>query len=419
MPPKGKGTCKKKGNSEKIKNRAPNPTSDCINSHGKIICNILSRLPVKTLLQFRCVCKKWRSTISNSNFIITHFQHSSSLQRTNSSILIKTRHSDSESSYHALSLFDTLQSSIVELDNPFPYFIPHMYILGPCNGIMCFYQPPWGDVITLWNPSMRRSRMVKLSETKPLKGVHTFVSVGLAFEPQENDFLILRIFCVSPTIHDVPNHVEMCSMKSLGVKGFPIRWEKLKNEMVFYTLRYNCDTIIKGVPYWLAYINDIVLRQTLVRFDVGKMVLEKLPVPPVIREGDYKHYLANFEDSPGMFVLEKRVGFCIDVWIMDEEDGWSKKCNIGPLLGIDRILGCLWNGNIVAENYDNKLLVLFDPVTNSVKAGLEIDNAKKGSYMIFNYSESLHLVEGMLTVKRQDVLTHGLLRDCEEFMQLQ
>ncbi|KAK4361334.1 hypothetical protein RND71_020286 [Anisodus tanguticus] len=291
-----------------------------------------------------------------------------------------------------------------------------MYVLGPCNGIMCLYQPPWGDVITLWNPSMRRSRMVKLSETKPLQGVHSFVSVGLAFDPQNNDFLILRILCVCQTINDVPNHVEMCSMKSFGVKGFRIIWKKLKNEMVFHTPGYSCDAIIKGMPYWLPYINDIVLCQTLVRFDVGNMVLEKLPVPPVIITGDYKHCLANFEDSHAMLMWEKRVGFCIDVSVMDEEDGWSKKRKIGPLWEFDRILGCLWNGNIVAENYERNVMVLFDPVTNSIKATLRIDNARKGSYMISNYSESLFLIEGMQPVRRQDELTHDLSRFGDQFI---
>ena len=39
-----------------------------------IVLNILSRLPVKSLLRFRCVCKTWVSSITTPNFISTHLK---------------------------------------------------------------------------------------------------------------------------------------------------------------------------------------------------------------------------------------------------------------------------------------------------------------------------------------------------------
>uniref|UniRef100_A0ACD5YRJ5 Uncharacterized protein n=1 Tax=Avena sativa TaxID=4498 RepID=A0ACD5YRJ5_AVESA len=43
-----------------------------------IVNEILIRLPVKSLLRFRCVCKAWRSAISNRDLIKSHRQHSQS-----------------------------------------------------------------------------------------------------------------------------------------------------------------------------------------------------------------------------------------------------------------------------------------------------------------------------------------------------
>ena len=40
-----------------------------------IVLNILSRLPVKSLLRFRCVCKTWDSSITTPNFISTHLNN--------------------------------------------------------------------------------------------------------------------------------------------------------------------------------------------------------------------------------------------------------------------------------------------------------------------------------------------------------
>ncbi|KAK7259382.1 hypothetical protein RIF29_24989 [Crotalaria pallida] len=41
-----------------------------------LIIEILSWLPVKSLLQFRCVCKTWKSLISNPNFVKLHLRRS-------------------------------------------------------------------------------------------------------------------------------------------------------------------------------------------------------------------------------------------------------------------------------------------------------------------------------------------------------
>ncbi|KAJ8549340.1 hypothetical protein K7X08_033047 [Anisodus acutangulus] len=60
MPPKGK----EKQNSKKTNN-------NCI-FQVEILCYILSRLPVKTLLRFRSVCKQWRKLISKPDFIADH-----------------------------------------------------------------------------------------------------------------------------------------------------------------------------------------------------------------------------------------------------------------------------------------------------------------------------------------------------------
>ena len=38
----------------------------------EVVLDILARLPVKSLLRFRCVCKPWYSSIANPNFITTH-----------------------------------------------------------------------------------------------------------------------------------------------------------------------------------------------------------------------------------------------------------------------------------------------------------------------------------------------------------
>ncbi|MCI34852.1 F-box/kelch-repeat protein, partial [Trifolium medium] len=42
----------------------------------ELIVEILSKLPVKSLMQFQCVCKSWKSLISDPNFAKKHLRMS-------------------------------------------------------------------------------------------------------------------------------------------------------------------------------------------------------------------------------------------------------------------------------------------------------------------------------------------------------
>ncbi|MCD7445960.1 hypothetical protein HAX54_024664 [Datura stramonium] len=360
MPAKGKGEGEKKEKG-KTQNGAPEPTSDFYFPR-EIISNILCRLPVKSLLRFSCVCKQWQSLISKRDFMATHYAHSSILQHmATSSIIVQTR--PKECFKHVLLLYKPPES-VVALDSLYPCFFPGMSIVGPVNGILCVFQSPWGDVITLWNPAMRMSKMVKLSETKAPPEVPFFVLVGLAFDSQKDDLLILRIFC-SPA---VPNYAE-----------------------------------------------------ALVRFDVGKTEFDKMTLPEDIATGGCKKYLGTFLDFLAILTWEETDGCHIDVWI--EDGGWSQIYQIGPLYGFSRILGCLWNGDIVVEKEDDRKynwIIMLDPMTCSVNSEVRAHNSEKGSFVTINCPESLFLIEGMTqVVNLQDLPDESacktILRLAEQF----
>jgi hypothetical protein len=53
-----------------------------------VLDEILIRLPVKSLLRFKCVSKAWRTAISDPSFIRTHLQLSASRWQQDPSLLI-------------------------------------------------------------------------------------------------------------------------------------------------------------------------------------------------------------------------------------------------------------------------------------------------------------------------------------------
>ncbi|KAK2423466.1 F-box/kelch-repeat protein [Trifolium repens] len=142
-----------------------------------LIQEILSRLPVKFLLQLRCICKSWKSLISHPKFVKKHLRISKTSQHT----------------HHLLvGAINNLQE-LVLWDFPIPYasipnIITQTQIEFPtgnlkctdnlclavcsCDGILCFTTVSGGESAILWNPSIRRFNILP-----PLK----FSSFGRCF----------------------------------------------------------------------------------------------------------------------------------------------------------------------------------------------------------------------------------------------
>lgn len=72
-----------------------------------LIGSILSRLPVKCLLQLQCVCRAWRDLISNPKFAKYHLEHFSIQEK----LMLMER-------LRYLVHYDMLNSAVEELDYP-------------------------------------------------------------------------------------------------------------------------------------------------------------------------------------------------------------------------------------------------------------------------------------------------------------
>ncbi|KAH7865359.1 hypothetical protein Vadar_005606 [Vaccinium darrowii] len=137
----------------------------------EIMVEILLRLPVKSLLRLRCVCKSWRSLISQRKFAKTHLSLASSINPdyTHHRLLITNINHDYTyqgflstdvlSVVLSCSLYSILNDTVVQLDYPLRRDSCVGYrgviILGGCDGLMCIKT---GRTLFLWNPSTRKSK---------------------------------------------------------------------------------------------------------------------------------------------------------------------------------------------------------------------------------------------------------------------
>lgn len=111
-----------------------------------LFTEILSRLPVQTLLRFRSISKSLKSLIDSHNFTNLHLKNSLNFN------LVLCRNSE----FYQID-FPNLTTT-VSLNHPLTRYKSHITIPGSCNGILCisnrFYD------IALSNPNIRKHRAI-------------------------------------------------------------------------------------------------------------------------------------------------------------------------------------------------------------------------------------------------------------------
>ncbi|XP_058736879.1 F-box/kelch-repeat protein At3g23880-like isoform X1 [Vicia villosa] len=136
----------------------------------ELISQILSLLPVKTLMQMKCVCKLWKTLISDSAFAKLHLQRS---PRNTHLLLIQNWSNPDEALDCSVEPFPVTNLLEVRFSPFYTYREinaipddPHYRlknldcweVVGSCNGLLCLRGSSWAPKnhttwLRLWNPA--------------------------------------------------------------------------------------------------------------------------------------------------------------------------------------------------------------------------------------------------------------------------
>ncbi|XP_059440668.1 F-box/kelch-repeat protein At3g06240-like [Corylus avellana] len=169
----------------------------------EIVLNILTLLPPKTLLRFRCVCRTWRTLIGNPDFFTQNTLNQSILRLSDrpSPLLLTEANEGSNDSFkrHFYFLSDqTLecQSQIILKGSLFF----EVTLVASCNGLLCLCDYTLNKIY-LWNPATSdtpRSIPRQRHPPNPFLQVGMLLgTVGFGFDRRSNDFKVLKISHVS------------------------------------------------------------------------------------------------------------------------------------------------------------------------------------------------------------------------------
>ncbi|KAL3628723.1 hypothetical protein CASFOL_027769 [Castilleja foliolosa] len=357
--------------------------SDCVLPQDIMFC-IVTRLPVKSIHRFKAVCKPWCKLFTTPKFMKMH--HAQLSQNQSVMVLAPNRG-------FTFSLFDTNEKKPTNLADPFPEVLFGMQFIGCCNGLICVSFLPVLQIIELWNPALKLNK----SPTWPKLEVGdttAMVSLGFGYDNEGHDFKLVRIVVSVGKKKKMRVEAEVYSCNSDS-------WETIKVGLKFIVLGPKNNAIVNGNPYWVARADG---NEVVVWFDMSKRVFNVLPLSSLslkIREIPNVK-LVDWKGSLAAIVCQKKdenvVSF--DVWVFDDVGKmWSKNHTFGPIgLKVERVLQCFQNGKIIGECLEDGKLFVFDSENGGVKE-IVIDGARKGSYQVYGYTESLAYFKGLAKEK--------------------
>ncbi|KAL6559749.1 hypothetical protein OROGR_004866 [Orobanche gracilis] len=289
----------------------------------ELLREILSRLPAKSLLRFRCISKSWCRMIDSPDLIKLHLNQSSKSYSNHTLILTETGFN-----FHMLDLglLDKPKKAHVSKT---PFLCEEIDgISNTCNGLVVITAETFGP-LALWNPFLRKNRIFPDSPSKPEDPYHfPNVLYGLGYDSRNDDYKVVRNF----ECKDIRTHQLVFS----------------KTEV--YTFQSNVWKEVQPFPSSLSITSQLWVGQVngalhmlctdnsggskIVGFSVENEIYFEIIFPLSIRTKNVMglHLLG---DCLSIDIIDKSQ---INIWVMKEygvQDSWINLISIANLIRMD------------------------------------------------------------------------------------
>ncbi|KAI3890639.1 hypothetical protein MKW92_014165 [Papaver armeniacum] len=263
-----------------------------------IVYEILSRLPVKSLMQLKCVSKHWCSMIQNDRYLIDlHYNQSKAKPRLLITVPRERRdykdykQEENDNIFYPIGNFlviadlmfeggevSALVGTIWEMDTP------SSRISEPLNGLICLFDPEKNHSVQVCNlstsqvtPWIKSTFISNLNVEDEDKYRLRTAMCNLGFDPATKEHKVVCIWSI--------HHHEVCEVLTVGdgrwriIDDLPVN--NFKKSYCFGASIYVNGSIYYS-PWKLGCVGEDDKPKFIVAFDVGKEKFRAIRIPDFI-----------------------------------------------------------------------------------------------------------------------------------------
>lgn len=343
-----------------------------------VLLDVLVRLPISSLIQFRFVC---RSCYAMS--------HDPELPRLHKAVVAKADpilvfHCDypirNQLSFVEYDGDHGADKIVKKISTPFCHSMPEFNVVGSCNGLLCLSDSLFGEPVYVFNPFTRN--YLELPKCRQFQDQE--VLFGFGFHPVTNEYKVVRIVYYRTPRRLIRNHRSYprseVHVLTIGKPNSNNGWRCFGKAPYQLDRQAKDVVVVNGRLHWVSRPGRLgglggLTGRTIVSFDL-KDEQFKLVSKPVNRSN---YHLTVID---GCLAAAVSCGYGkLEIWVMKEYDvkeSWMKLFDIhGAYLSkvpshdygiwrkamhekMVRVLCVLKNGEILME-YRGGSLVKYDP----------------------------------------------------------
>ncbi|KAL2458312.1 F-box protein [Forsythia ovata] len=306
----------------------------------EIALEILSRLPIKSVLQSRFACRHWRLLTHDPHLVNMHLSQALTSQRL-CLILQSTYPIRNQLSFVEFSDVDHIQT-VRKFDTPFARSMPPEFsIVVSCNGLLCLVDSLLANSIYIYNPFTRDYKLLP----KSIEFQDQFVIFGFGFHPVTKEYKVIKIVYY-PSVYnlDNPNHLWRL-MYNISHRSYvqiynlcTNEWRSIGEAPYMLEKRSSPGVLVSGRLHWMSQCGKLNGRRhrIIVSFDLSDDSFRQIQKP---ESGDLRCWFSSHVVVLGgclcvfVHVPLHPGNEVIDIWVMKEygvQESWVKEYTIGP-----------------------------------------------------------------------------------------